>query len=41
MLISLLILIASFVALIYGAHWLVDGASNLAKRLGVSTLIIG
>jgi cation:H+ antiporter len=35
------LLIAGFAALIKGADWLVDGASSLAKRLGVSTLVIG
>ncbi len=34
-------LIVGFVLLIYGADWLVDGASAIAKRLGVSDLIIG
>ena len=34
-------IIAGFVALIYGADWLVDGASGIAKRLGVSDLVIG
>lgn len=35
------LLIAGFVLLVYGADWLVDGASAVAKRLGVSDLIIG
>lgn len=32
---------AGFVALIKGADWLVEGASALAKRMGVSNLVIG
>jgi len=37
---SLAILIG-FVLLIYGADWLVEGASSVAKQLGVSELMIG
>ncbi len=33
--------IAGFVLLVYGADWLVDGASALAHRFGVSPLVIG
>ena len=36
-----LILLISFVALIYGADLMVRGAVNLAGRMGVSTLVIG
>ena len=36
-----LILIVGFTLLVKGADWLVDGASAVAKRLGVSDLIIG
>ncbi|MBO4665480.1 MAG: calcium/sodium antiporter [Paludibacteraceae bacterium] len=36
-----LAIIIGFVLLIYGADWLVDGASALAKRFGVSSLVIG
>lgn len=35
------LLVIGFVALIYGADWLVDGASGLAKKYGVSDLVIG
>jgi len=35
------VLIVGFVALVYGADWLVDGASGLAKRFNVSDLVIG
>lgn len=33
--------ILGFFALIYGAEWLIDGASALAKKIGVSGLVIG
>lgn len=36
-----LALVAGFVLLIYGADWLVDGASSIAQRFGVSSLVIG
>jgi len=36
-----LAIIIGFVLLIYGADWLVDGASSVAKQLGVSDLVIG
>lgn len=35
------LIIFGFVALIYGANWLVDGASALAKKYNVSDLVIG
>ncbi|MBR6412144.1 MAG: calcium/sodium antiporter [Alphaproteobacteria bacterium] len=34
-------LIIGFICLIYGGNWLVDGSVKLAKRLGVSPLLIG
>lgn len=37
----IVVLIVGFVALVYGADWLVDGASGLAKRFNVSDLVIG
>lgn len=37
----LIIMVVGFVLLVKGADWLVDGASAIAKRLGVSDLIIG
>lgn len=36
-----LLLIIGFAGLIKGADWLVDGASNVAHRFGVSHLVIG
>ncbi|HLP79688.1 MAG TPA: calcium/sodium antiporter [Acidobacteriota bacterium] len=41
MIVSVFILVIAFVALIKGADWLVDGSANLAKRFGVSPLVIG
>ena len=41
MLIQILVLIAGFIVLIKGAEWLVSGASSLAKRYGISELVIG
>ncbi|WP_026977144.1 calcium/sodium antiporter [Flavobacterium tegetincola] len=41
MILSLILIIVGFVALIYGANWLVNGASSLAKKFGVSDLVIG
>lgn len=34
-------IIVGFVLLVYGADWLVEGASSVAHRLGVNDLIIG
>ena len=33
--------VAGFVLLIYGANWLVDGSTSLAKKFGVSNIVIG
>lgn len=41
MLSSILFLIIGFALLVKGADWLVDGASALARRIGVSDLAIG
>ena len=41
MIILSLLIITGFFALIFGANWLVDGASALAKKFNVSDLIIG
>ena len=37
----IVLLIGGFVLLVKGADWLVDGASSLAKRFGISDLVIG
>lgn len=39
--ITYVLLVLGFVALIKGADWLVDGASSVARRLGVSALVVG
>ncbi len=39
--VNVLLLVAGFVALIIGADKLVDGASNLAQRLGIPNIVIG
>lgn len=36
-----LLLVGGFYLLVKGADWLVDGASDIAKRIGISDLIIG
>lgn len=41
MVIQLFLIIIGFAALIFGANWLVDGASALAKKYRVSDLVIG
>lgn len=35
------LIVVGFVLLIYGADWLVAGASGVAKRFHVSNLVIG
>ena len=39
--VAALMIIAGFALLLFGAEWLVDGASGLAKKYGVSNLVIG
>lgn len=41
MVMEYLLFIVGFALLIFGAEWLISGASKLASRLGVSPLIIG
>lgn len=41
MLLTVLLLIAGFFLLVYGADQLVKGASSFAKRFGISNLVIG
>ncbi|MFN3342549.1 MAG: sodium:calcium antiporter, partial [Flavobacteriales bacterium] len=41
MLFSFSLVIAGFILLIFGAGWLVDGASALAKKFNVSDLAVG
>ncbi len=39
--ISLAYFAVGILLLVVGAHWLVDGASSVAKRMGISDLVIG
>ena len=41
MLVTYLLLPIGLILLVKGAGFLVDGASSIAKKLGVSTLVIG
>jgi len=41
MIISLLLVIAGFISLIFGANWLIDGASALGRKYNMSDLMIG
>lgn len=41
MILALLFVVVGFTSLIFGANWLVDGASSLAKKNNVSDLVIG
>lgn len=41
MIIPVILVVIGFVCLIFGANWLVDGASALAKKYNVSDLTIG
>lgn len=41
MILDMLLIISGFVALIFGANWLVNGASALARKHNVSDLVIG
>lgn len=41
MILSLLLVVFGFAGLIFGANWLVDGASSLARKNNISDLVIG
>jgi cation:H+ antiporter len=41
MILSSILIIIGFASLIFGANWLVDGASSLAKKNNISDLVIG
>lgn len=41
MTLQILILIAGLMLILFGANWLVDGSSSIAKRFGISEFIIG
>ncbi|MBR1473042.1 MAG: calcium/sodium antiporter [Paludibacteraceae bacterium] len=39
--VAIIFIIVGFIVLVKGADWLVDGASAIAKRFGISDLVIG
>ena len=41
MTIQILLLIAGLALIVFGAEWLVDGASAVARRAGISEFVIG
>lgn len=41
MILSAILIVVGFTGLIFGANWLVDGASSLAKKNNISDLVIG
>ena len=41
MILQILILISGLLLIIFGANWLVDGSSSVAKRFGISEFVIG
>lgn len=41
MTIQILILLAGLALILFGANWLVDGSSSIAKRFGISEFVIG
>lgn len=41
MALDLLLLVLGLALIVFGANWLVDGASSLARKLGVSEFVIG
>jgi len=41
MVVSLILIVVGFLGLIFGANWLVDGASGLAKKYNIPDLVIG
>jgi len=41
MIVSIILIVVGFVSLIFGANWLVDGASSLARKNKIPDLVIG
>ena len=41
MTIQILVLLAGLLLILFGANWLVDGSSSIAKRFGISEFVIG
>ena len=41
MVLQIFILLAGLLLILFGANWLVDGSSSIAKRFGISEFVIG
>ena len=41
MILQIIILISGLLLILFGANWLVDGSSSVAKRFGISEFVIG
>ena len=41
MILQIIILISGLLLILFGANWLVDGSSSVAKRFGISELVLG
>ena len=41
MILNILLLVVSLAMILYGASWLTDGGSAVAKRFGMSEMVIG
>ena len=41
MTLQIFILLAGLLLILFGANWLVDGSSSIAKRFGISEFVIG
>ena len=41
MVLQIFILLAGLLMILFGANWLVDGSSSIAKRFGISEFVIG
>ena len=41
MVLQIFILLAGLMLILFGANWLVDGSSSIAKRFGISEFVIG
>ena len=41
MLLDIFLLVAGLAMILLGANWLTDGGSGVAKRFGISELVIG
>ena len=41
MMMNVILLLVGLGLIVFGANWLVDGASSIARRIGVSEFVIG